>query len=234
MQRRERRRAGQGGAPEISPETGRPEWAGRVPRHKIAELYRTDALGIVDQELIDEVGFALLARCESILIATEAGRGQAMCPVCQSLLARRGGDEERVECEACGWGLPWSEYHASFRRKQLGAGGIEDFLREFVEKYPKAPSPRHRMILIDQLIHRYHWEMIQDPGRPGGSNLIGGTVTEVLAFLNALTYSARSTPGLRETYNRWRKQGRRALRKLEKSGKLSDPEPAPAKGSDGE
>ena len=79
------------------------------------------------------------------------------------------------------------------------------------------------MILIDQLIHRYRWEMIQDPGRPGGSNLIGGTVTEVLTFLNALTYSEQSTPGLQETYNRWRKQGRRALRKLEKSEKLSDP-----------
>lgn len=234
MKHREQRRIDQGGAPEISAATGRPEWAGRVPRHKIAQLYRTDALGIVDQELIAEVGFALLARCESILIATEANRGQAMCPVCRSLLARRGKGEERVECESCGWSLPWSEYQASFRRKQLSAGGIEDFLREFVEKYPKAPSPRHRMILIDQLIHRYHWEMIQDPGRPGGSNLIGGTVTEIVAFLNALTYSEQSTPGLRETYNRWRKQGRRVLRKLEKSGALPGPETTPAEDSEGE
>lgn len=57
-----RRRADQDGAPEISPQTGRPEWAGRVSRYKIAKLYHTDALGIVDKDQIDAVGYALLAR----------------------------------------------------------------------------------------------------------------------------------------------------------------------------
>ena len=216
----DRRRANQDGAPEISAETGRPEWAGRVSRRKIARLYYTDAQGIVDKDQIDEVGYALLWRCESILIATEARRGQAMCPVCRNTIYHGGGNAEILECNECGWNLPWSEYLASLRKKQLGAGGIEEFLREFVEKYPKAPTPRHRMILIDQLIHRYHWEMIKEPGRPGGSNLIGGTVTEVVALLNGLTYSEESTSGLQEIHNRWRKQGRRLLRKLEKSGEL--------------
>ena len=64
--------------------------------------------------------------------------------------------------------------------------------------------------------------MVKNPGRPGGSNLIGGTVTQVVALLNGLTYSDQSTPGLRETNNRWRKQGRRVLRKLEKSGALEE------------
>ena len=32
----------------------RPTWAGRIPRHKIAELYKKDALGICDEELIEK------------------------------------------------------------------------------------------------------------------------------------------------------------------------------------
>ena len=70
------------------------------------------------------------------------------------------------------------------------------------------------------------WEMAKKPGRHGASNLIGGTMNEVTAVLNSLTYGEQSTPGLRETHNRWRKQGRRILRKLEKSGALEKPAPA--------
>ena len=206
--------------PQIDAETGRPLWAGRVSRFKIAQLYHTDARGIVDQDLIDEVGYALLARCESILIATESRRGRAMCPVCRHVIHHDCGPEDALECDECGWRISWSEYLASVRKKGLNAGGIEGFLQEFVEKYPQAPSPRHRMILIDQPIHRYHWEMVNEPGRPGGSNLIGGTVAQVAALLNGLTYSEQSTAGLREMNNRWHKQGRKMLRRLARSGAL--------------
>lgn len=213
------------GYPQISPKTGRPEWAGRVSRHKIVQLYETDARGIVDTELINEVGTWLLLRCESILMATEARRGRAVCPACRESIHHAGEADETLECRECGWQLAWSEYLTSLRKKQLWAGGIEDFLEEFVAKYPKAPTPRHRMILIDQLIHRYHWEMLKTPRRPGASNLIGGTLNEVTALLNSLMYGDQSTAGLRETHNRWRKQGRRLLRKLEKSGELEKAAP---------
>ena len=73
------------------------------------------------------------------------------------------------------------------------------------------------MILIDQLIHRYHWELV-NAGRPGGCNLIGGTLKQVTVMLNKLAYSDQSTPGLREVQNRWQKQGRKFLKRLERSG----------------
>jgi hypothetical protein len=34
-------------------------WARRVEQEKIRRLYETDARGIVDDELIDEVGYAM-------------------------------------------------------------------------------------------------------------------------------------------------------------------------------
>ena len=46
-----------------------PRWAGRVPQHTIKRLYETDARGIYDEELIDEIGWGLHARCQSLLEA---------------------------------------------------------------------------------------------------------------------------------------------------------------------
>jgi hypothetical protein len=59
-----------------------PPWAPRLPQRLVARLYETDARGILDEELIDEVGYGLLARVESILTATEASRGRVRCPRC--------------------------------------------------------------------------------------------------------------------------------------------------------
>jgi len=184
----------------------RPKWAGRVLRWKIALLYATDARGIVDEELIDEVGCTLLARCESILTTTEAHKGRAACPECGTIMTHNWEKEKLLRCGGCGWELTWPEYHRSYRRKHLLAGGMEPFIREFVEKFPKAKSPGEKMVLIDTLIHKYHWELEGDPGRPGAVNLIGGRPPEVVAFLNELTYGEQSTAGLVENAQAWRRK----------------------------
>ena len=44
-------------------------WAAKVSRAKIRQVYHKDALGLVDEELIEEVGFALLQRCENIVLS---------------------------------------------------------------------------------------------------------------------------------------------------------------------
>jgi hypothetical protein len=65
-------------------------WAPRVASAKIHKLYQTDALGIVDEELIDLVGVALFARCQSILTVTEAAAGRVACPRCGVIVRRQG------------------------------------------------------------------------------------------------------------------------------------------------
>ena len=52
-----------------------PTWAPRVPKALIRRFYETDAKGIYDEELIDEVGYALLARCQSFITANLARAG---------------------------------------------------------------------------------------------------------------------------------------------------------------
>ena len=61
-------------------------WAPRVNPSAIRRLYETDARGIVDAEQIDAVGYALYARCRSILRATEAQLGRVTCPRCEHVI----------------------------------------------------------------------------------------------------------------------------------------------------
>ena len=191
--------------------TGRPRWAPRVSRHKIAQLYRADALGLQDEELADEVGYAFLARIDSMLAATEAHRGRARCPECATIIDRQRENprmlaprNEVLHCAGCGWSLPWVEYHRSFRKKQLVAGGMEPFIRDFEREFPRARGYREKILLIDALIHRFHFELEGRPGRPGGVNLIGGSVREVIDFLNQLSYGPSSTPGIEDRGAAWR------------------------------
>ncbi len=46
------------------------QWAPKVRRDLIRRLYQNDAHGLVDDDLINAVGFALYQRCESILMVT--------------------------------------------------------------------------------------------------------------------------------------------------------------------
>jgi hypothetical protein len=48
-------------------------WARRVQQDLIRRLYALDAKGIEDEELVNEAGYAMYARCESIRIGASRG-----------------------------------------------------------------------------------------------------------------------------------------------------------------
>jgi hypothetical protein len=177
-----------------------PSWAPRVPQRKIRQLYETDARGIYDLDLIDDVGYGLLARCESFITANGARAGELPCPRCGQTVHR----EETLRCH-CGWTLPWADYFRTIQHKQLS--GAEPVLRQFedfVRAFPSAKTPQEKMLLIDQLIHGFHWYYkLGGPTRPVAVNLIEGRLRDVVAFLDCLTYGAKSTTGMVETYTEW-------------------------------
>lgn len=181
-----------------------PVWAPRVSKLKIRQLYETDARGIYDRELIDEVGYGLLARCESFITACRAASGEAACPRCGAIVAHEGQGEELLRCR-CGWELTWGAYFGTIQHKQLsGAEPVLAQFREYVAAYPAARTARERMLLIDRLLHGYHWYYKDGtPTRPVAINLIEGRLWDVIAFLEGLTYGEQSTPGTRETYSTW-------------------------------
>ncbi len=187
------------------------EWGIRVPKWKLRRLYESDARGLLDEDLLDEVGFTLLERCRDILKIDSAQRGQIHCARCDrngqtTLIARSPtgtptgdphgtppGDPRNVllTCPVCGWQITWGEYHRSFKRKQLNPGGATETFAAFAQNFPQARTPQAKMAAIDRLIHEFHYSyqsMPDLPTRPVGVNLIEGHLEDVIAFLNELTF----------------------------------------------
>jgi len=180
-------------------------WAPRVPQHSIRRLYATDALGIVDEELLDEVAYGLYSRCQSILTVTQAAEGKVQCPVCEYVIVRQNlaDNQEVIRCPTCSWQIIWDQYFKSYQHKQLHGGGAVDAFRAYVEQFPQAQAPRARMLLIDRLIHAVHWELTQRPTRPAAVNLIEGNMHTVSRLLEDLAYGEQSTPGMQENQAVW-------------------------------
>lgn len=185
-------------------------WARRVSREKIRQLYRQDAQGIVDEELIDEVGTALYTRCQSILLVSNA---QVRCPRCREIFDvgwnDKREDDDVVICPTagCDWQTTYRQYHDSWRRRHFISWGIQPVLREFLAQYKQAKRPQDRMILIDGLLHEFHRNMTTGDLRgPAARNLIEGKYGQVLALLEELAYGDGSTAGLQEIKDAWREE----------------------------
>lgn len=189
----------------------RPRWAPRLPPHKLRRLYANDAHGIVDAMLIDDVGLTLYLRCQANLAVAEIRHSrQAPCPRCGALVPIDDwSDETRILGCSCGWRLAWGRYLATFRHKELGAGGAGPIFAEYLRRWDVAASPRDRMLAIDWLIHMWHWELAEerpsfDLGRPTGVNLIEGSRHQTIELLDSLTYGHSSTTATLEMRDRWR------------------------------
>jgi ribosomal protein L37AE/L43A len=181
------------------------QWAPRVRQEDIRRLYETDAQGIYDEELIDEVGWALYARCNSFIVAVEASQGRAKCPRCGQMIAHEHDKEQVLLCSGCSWQTTWGAYFKSLQHKQLsGAEPVLAVFRDYMERFPVATPPQDKMLLIDGLIHSFHQSLRGDPTRTTAVNLIEGRYLDVVEFLDRLTYGERSTPGLQETRATWR------------------------------
>jgi len=181
-------------------------WAPRLPQEMIRRLYELDAQGIHDQELLDEVGWRLKARCESFIAAVEAVNGRAPCPMCGTGIEHKSRPEEILECRACGWSLSWKDYFSTIQHKQLsGAEPVLILFREYIQRFVSASAVEEKMLAIDRLLHGFHWWTIRnEETRATAVNLIEGNYHQVIDFLDCLTYGACSTPGTRQTWVAWR------------------------------
>ena len=177
-------------------------WARRVARDKIRRLYTLDAKGIVDEELIADVGYAMYARCESIRIATEAHMGRAACKRCGAVLRHTWNKEQALVCE-CGWETTWGAYFKSYQHKQLVGGNAYAAFLEFIERWRKARAPRDKLVLIDALVHACHVSARFGIARPAAINLIEGAASDLVAFLDEIAYADLGTPGTRAVRDEW-------------------------------
>jgi hypothetical protein len=96
-------------------------------------------------------------------------------------------------------------YKKTIKYKHLFAGGMKPFLEEFVREFPHARTHSDRFILIDTLIHRYHWEYAGKPSRPGACCLIEGKLKDIMPFLDTLSYGENVPEDVQATREQWRK-----------------------------
>jgi predicted RNA-binding Zn-ribbon protein involved in translation (DUF1610 family) len=159
---------------------------------QIRRLYESDAQGLLDLALLEEVFIAILARCEAIHLVDEARAGRVVCPTCGTKIQRGAPlpgksrhSTEQIRCPQCSWETTWGAFHRSFDGKQLTGGGAAPFVKEFRENAAAAASPQQKLRMIDRIIHQFHtWR--DTPTRPCAVNVIAGKPHEVLALLDAL------------------------------------------------
>ena len=183
-------------------------WAPPVDPGPIRRLYETDALGGVDEDQLNDVGYALEARCRSVLRATEAHRGRVTCPRCGHRVdrprPRHGQRAALVRCARCGWRVRRGEYFATYQHRHLVGGAALPFHEAFLAQVERARTPPAKLLAIDRLIHAVHGELARTPVRSAAREPIRAPhVAALLGFLDTLTYGAGSTPGLRESKAAW-------------------------------
>lgn len=188
-----------------------PTWAPRISKAIIQRLYRSTETGVFDEHIIDEVGYALYARCESMLEVTEILRtGRPRCPECRAVLPRRNWQSgEELLCPECGWRCPAKAYDKTYARKNLGTGGLDKEIREFMRRFESAHSHGDKLVLIDTLIHRFHWASEQ--GRPLATALIEGKMKDIMPFLDRLSYGESIPPEVEKTREEWRRKWEKNL-----------------------
>lgn len=192
-------------------------WHPRLNPQRLRRLYAQEARGLARAALIDDVGLALLLRCESILLVSA---GRVRCPACGperttelSLRPPAGGTaaDAAQHCPRadCTWSVTWQEYHQSWSKRRLFGGKAVAAFRAFAESYPRAREPRRKLLLIDQLLHAFHWDLRTGaPNRLAANNLIEGSHRQVLALLDELSGERPA-----DRRNRWRQDVARMLQR---------------------
>src|SRR4030042_6233174 len=194
-------------------------WAPRVNLQKIRLIYINEARGLIDDELIDEVGSSLYSRCDSILEYTNANNGHVKCMRCTkagiiTIIDRQTKiPTELIRCTICGWQIKWRVYvtEASKAQGQLIAGHAIEAFKKYIQNYPKCGTRKDKLIAIDQLIHEFHWQILSEGKQPEatrvvGINLLEGTTTQILNLLNELAETENQIPEINSTTAWWRSQ----------------------------
>ena len=191
-------------------------WAAQVSLSKIRRLYLRESQGICEDELVDEVGWSLYFRCESILEFTEAVQnGRVACKRCArdgtvtTIQRKTMQPAELLKCPVCAWQVRWRVYvKAAESTGNIHAGHAQQAFERYMQTYPRCQNAKEKIVTIDQLIHEFHWLIMEDgaapkAAKPAGVNLLQGSSTQVLAMLNELTYGKDAPPEMLEIRELW-------------------------------
>jgi hypothetical protein len=183
-------------------------WAKRVSRRDIQRLYESDAKGLLDKELLNEVHYAIYVRvCDMFEVREAQQFGRVKCRQCRGPVPQpyRMGTRNKNKvliCEKCSWQVTCGEFYKSYTGKSMLPGSVTDLFENYIDRFPKAKTSSEKLLLIDWLIHQFH-VMQGVAGKPVGQNVIQGTVDQVRELIETLAYGPGNTKGLMPT-EEWR------------------------------
>ena len=178
-------------------------WSPKVKPEKIRRLYEIYAArGIVDEDLINEVGYNLYARCRDIWCVTEC-----RCPACTTpLLSVRIEPYSCLQCPSCQWAIRKRRFTSSHRGKRLVSGGAYPAFQRFLLEFEKAKEPHAKMLAIDRMIHAFHGDYQGTRARlrrTACSNILEGTDQELARMLDELAYGKTADPQMLQRKEIW-------------------------------
>jgi len=177
------------------------DWAKRVSRRDIQRLYESDAHGMLDENLLEQVHFTIYARvCDMFDVRETQQTGRVKCRSCGQYIPQtyQMGNHNKnkiLKCDQCGWQVTCGEFYNSYTGKNLLPGSVTDIFEEYLERFPEAKTPSKKLLLIDWLIHQFH-VMQGIAQKPVGKNVIQGTADQVRELIESLASGSASTQGL--------------------------------------
>lgn len=140
-------------------------------------------------------------------------------------LSFAGREEYILVCEKCGFSFTWKEFRYSYKGGQLNPGGAVPAFERYIKMYERNLEDRELMLEADRLIHEFHYYIKKDgrvislsaaekenidisdpdPVRSASPNLIEGRLSDIVEFLDSLTYDL-SSPELKQNALDWRKK----------------------------
>lgn len=164
------------------------KWAEKVSRKNLQRLYQSDAKGIIDDELLDDVGFTFYVRCKQAKEVMELlEKGRILCHHCGTVIQAKSYTEP-IKCQ-CGYIYTYREYRRSCRAASMPAGRATPIFNDFIEKWPACKTAPQKMMTIDWLIHECHVTLMSgEKGRSVCVNLIDGTLSQISDLINKLAY----------------------------------------------
>lgn len=188
----------------------KPRWAPKVDPNRIRRLYEQDAKGLPEDQLLDDVGYSLFARCDSMLLVTSANLGHPLCILCRTEMPHSYAKEFVSVCPKCGWTITIGEYGASYKGQTLNGVGALPALRNYVDHFPSAKTYAEKLRLIDALIHSFHGDLSEEPSRPTAVNVIDADIGTVANLIFTLAYGEGST-ATREALEQWLEKFNRSI-----------------------
>lgn len=168
------------------------KWCKKVSRSDLLRLYQGEAKGLLDEELLDDVGVTFYLRCKQAQeVRDYMDKGQIVCHHCGavltggrvspsgSVLMKNADNYKPINCD-CGYSYTYREYRRSCNSSNMPGGRASPVFDSFVRKWPACKDAKAKMLLIDWLVHECHVTLMSgEKGRSVCVNLIEGTLKQI-------------------------------------------------------